>query len=104
MRRFAAGSVLLAFALFVLWGGAASGSNEGSGLRAERSGSADFRDVDFGTDVTECPQAGLRGQNRAYPLRRMERDRVEQLSDGGDDIRVTQDLSCFPQDEISIAV
>jgi hypothetical protein len=104
MRRFAAGTVLLVLASLVLWGGAASGARDGSELRADRSGAADFRDVDLGTDVTECPQAGLRGENRNRPLRRMERDRVEHLSDRGDDIRMNQDLSCFPQDEMSIAV
>ncbi len=31
-------------------------------------------------------------------------DRIEAISDDGDDIRVNQDLSCFPQNETSIAV
>jgi hypothetical protein len=98
-------SALLAAAavlLLVLGAGAASGARGDDGIRAERSGAAEMRDVDFGTDVTECPQAGLRSS--PHPLRRMERDKVEQLSSGGDDIRMNQDYSCFPQDEMSISV
>ena len=34
----------------------------------------------------------------------MEVDRVEKISNGGDDIRMNQDYSCFPQDEMSISV
>ncbi len=93
----------LAAALLFTWGGTAAGAAGDNGKEAERSGAAEMRDVDFGTDVTECPQAGLR--NRASgPRRQMEVDRVETLSNGGDDIRVNQDYACFPQDEMSIAV
>jgi len=46
---------------------------------------------------TDCPQAGV---NDAEPPT----DPIEDLSDNGDDIRVNQDLSCFPQNETSIAV
>lgn len=57
---------------------------------------------ELGTGVTECPQAGRRTPPR--PLDRREADVVERISDHGDDIRVNQDFSCFPQDETSIAI
>lgn len=82
------------------------------------SGAFEFRDVNFGTGITECPQAGLsRGgegdDNRGWgdnrdrdgrprPLDRREKDEVEQLSNQGDDQRVNQDFSCFPQNEVSV--
>jgi hypothetical protein len=52
--------------------------------------------------VTECPQAGLKGEPR--PLRRMAVDQVERLSGRGDDIRLNQDLACMPHDETSIQI
>jgi hypothetical protein len=100
-------------ALLLTWGGTAAGASDDGDLRADLSGAAEFRDVDFGTDVTECPQAGLRhrgdgddGDNGSGggPKRRMARDAVERLSDRGNDIRMNQDYSCFPQNEMSIAV
>src|SRR4051794_28448189 len=65
------------------------------------SGPFDFKDVTFGTGITECPQAGLKG-NRPRPLDRRDKDRAEQRSDSGDDIRANQDYSCMPQDETAI--
>jgi hypothetical protein len=56
-----------------------------------------------GSAITECPQAGLTDK-QPRPLDLREKDRVEQLSDHGGDIRVNQDYSCFPQNETSIAV
>jgi hypothetical protein len=56
----------------------------------------------LGTNITECPQAGLKGQPR--PLDQQPADLVEVLSGRGDDIRVNPDYSCFPQDETSIDV
>lgn len=56
-----------------------------------------------GINITECPQAGL-SDDQPRPLDVRQKDQVEQLSDNGDDIRVNQDYSCFPQDETSIAV
>jgi hypothetical protein len=95
--------MLFALATFlVLATGTASGAGGANGKEFERSGVAELRDVDFGTDLTECPQAGLRRD--AKPLRELDTDRVERISGGGDDIRVNQDYSCFPQDEMSIAV
>ena len=70
---------------------------------APPSGTVDFRDVDIGSALTECPQAGLRnGQPKPLDLRK--EDQVEKLSNEGDDIRFNQDYACFPQDETSIAV
>jgi hypothetical protein len=103
VKRTAGLSLLLAFAAsFALWAGAASSARDSDGVRAERSGAAELRDVDFGNDLTECPQAGLRRRER--PLRQLDKDAVEQLADRGDDIRMNQDYSCFPQDETSISV
>jgi hypothetical protein len=59
------------------------------------------RDV-LGTGAAECPQAGRDAPPR--PLDRREVDTVERISDDGDDIRVNQDFSCFPQDETSVAI
>ena len=67
------------------------------------SGAIDFRDVNIGSAITECPQAGLRDrQPKPNDLR--QKDEVEKLSDAGNDIRFNQDYSCFPQDETAIAV
>lgn len=76
------------------------------------SGAADFKDLNFGTGITECPQAGLSrggegdddhgGGGRPWPLDRREKDEVEQLSNQGDDKRVNQSFSCFPQNEVSV--
>jgi hypothetical protein len=65
------------------------------------SGSFDFKDVTFGNGLTECPQAGLKGL-QAKPLDRRNIDAIEQKASGGNDIRVNQDFSCFPQDETAI--
>jgi hypothetical protein len=103
VKRAASVSLLLALgALLVAWAGTASGARDSDGVRADRSGEADLRDVDFGTDVNECPQAGLRRSEK--PLRQLDKDKVEQISERGDDIRMNQDYSCFPQDETSISV
>src|SRR6478752_1016614 len=65
------------------------------------SGPFDFKDVTFGTGLTECPQAGLDGA-RPQPLDRRHKDQAEQRSDSGDDTRVNQDFACMPQDETAI--
>lgn len=67
------------------------------------SGIYDFREVDFGTGITECPQAG-NPDAQPKPLDHRAKDEVERMSDRGDDRRLNQDYSCFPQDETSIAV
>jgi hypothetical protein len=70
---------------------------------APPSGNMDFRDVDAGNALTECPQAGATDK-QPKPLDQRANDKVEQLSNGGNDIKANQDYSCFPQDETSIAI
>lgn len=74
----------------------------------EPSGIYDFRDIDLGMSITECPQAGLQ-HAEPEPLDRRQRDEVERISrntsqEGKRDIRVNQDFSCFSQNETSIDV
>jgi hypothetical protein len=94
-------------AFFVLLGGSAAGQagdeGEKEGVNAPMSGARDF-DPSFGTGMSECPQAGEPFDKQPKPLDQRERDKVEQLSNGGDDIRVNQDYSCLPQNETSIDV
>jgi hypothetical protein len=54
-----------------------------------------------GTNLTECPQAGLNADN-PKPLDHHAMDAVEQKSNGGNNVRMNQDYSCQPQDETSI--
>src|SRR5207244_558213 len=65
------------------------------------SGPLDFRDAVSGTNLTECPQAGLRDKN-PHPLDRRTKDDVERIADTGNDVRANQDYSCQPQDETAI--
>jgi hypothetical protein len=58
----------------------------------------------FGIFSTECPHAGEPSDHNPKPLDRVPDDKVEQLSNGGDDVRVNQDYACMPQNETSIAV
>jgi len=67
-------------------------------------GNSAYGDQNYGTTITECPQAGLSGKDREHPLDRRKKDKVEQLSEGGDDVRANTDYSCFPQNETSIAI
>jgi len=67
------------------------------------SGAVVFRDVDLGTGLTECPQAGL-SSDQPQPLDRRTKDLVERFSSTSSDVRANQDYSCFPQNETSIAV
>ncbi len=88
-------------AMVVMWGGTAAATSGGkAGAGAQLSGAREFGDEVLGSNITECPQAGLNNQS----LRRTEPDAVEELSDRGDDIRLNQDYACMPQDEMSIAV
>jgi hypothetical protein len=103
---------LTATAVFVLLlaivtaAGAASVPEKGNPYAKNRnpemppSGVLDYRDVDLGTGITECPQAGQLAQEQ--PLDKREIDTVEQLSRRGDDRRSDDDYSCFPQNEVSI--
>lgn len=74
----------------------------GASTDADPSGPLDFRDLELGTRITECPQAGLRDP-RTRPLDRRDIDVVERLSRRGDDVRANQDFSCLPQNETSVA-
>jgi hypothetical protein len=65
------------------------------------SGPLDFRDSSGGTNLTECPQAGLRN-SQSKPLDKRAKDNTEQKAEQGGDIRVNQDYSCLPQDETAI--
>jgi hypothetical protein len=71
------------------------------GVAAPLSGSAEFRDVELGTNITECPQARL-DKYGPLPADRRVIDRVEQYSDGGDDRRTNEEYHCGPQNETSI--
>src|SRR5687767_2515301 len=66
------------------------------------SGAYEFGDQYVGTRITECPQAGMRVEPRE--IRRRQVDRVEQISDDGDDRRTNLEYSCFPQNETSVAI
>jgi hypothetical protein len=106
MRRLLGAAVALtALAAFlVLWGGAAAaGDASADKAGPELSGAAEFKDVELGTGITECPQAGLRDA-KPKPLDSRVKDEAEKRADEGDDVRANQDYACFPQDETSIAV
>ena len=76
--------------------------SRGGSTAGEVSGAYQFKDVDYGTGLTECPQAGLK-DGQPKPLDQRERDRVESIGDGGDDVRANAEYSCFPQNEMSIS-
>lgn len=65
------------------------------------SGALDLRDAPSGTNLTECPQAGMRDKN-PHPLDSRQKDTVERIGDTGNDTRANQDYSCQPQDETAI--
>ena len=106
-RRFTAPAAVAGLFL-VLVVGAATGSTLQFDLEeqvAPMSGAAEFRDVNFGTGVTECPQAGIKPEHQPRPLDDQRNDdRAEQVSQTGDEQRMNFEYSCFPQDETSIDV
>jgi hypothetical protein len=65
------------------------------------SGAIDFKDVSYGSTITECPQAG-KIDEQPKPLDRRDKDEAEKKSSGGNDIRMNQDYACMPQDETTI--
>jgi hypothetical protein len=71
------------------------------GVASAPSGSVEFRDVNYGTNITECPQARL-DKYGPLPADRRVIDQVEQYSEGGDDRRTNEEYFCFPQNETSI--
>jgi hypothetical protein len=65
------------------------------------SGPLDFKDVNLGNTITECPQAGLR-DTQPKPLDRRQKDEIEKRSEQGSNTRANQDYSCLPQDETAL--
>jgi hypothetical protein len=114
MRRFLVAAMLVVAAFFVLGAGtAAADPDDGPDVPklprtlktfsvSGPSGVWDFRDVDLGTGITECPQARMNVE--PDELARRDKDEVEKLSDKGDDHRANTEYSCFPQNETSIDV
>jgi hypothetical protein len=100
-----AGACVALLAFFALWVGAASAIEDPPFSDEEDttavSGPLDFRDQSGGTNITECPQAGLRDTN-PKPLDHRAKDDTEKKSEGGGDVRANQDYSCLPQDETAI--
>src|SRR4051812_37575510 len=102
-----AGLLLVLCSFLVFWVGSASGiadppfadDEDTTGL----SGALDLRDSNGSTNVTECPQAGLRDA-RPKPLQHHAMDDNEKRSDEGNDVRANQDYSCMPQDETALDV
>src|SRR5205823_12899102 len=99
-RRLGILAAVAAITSFVLTGGSAYAVNppcfddQGDQLVSR---ALDFRDVSGGTNVTQCPQAGLSG-DRAHPLATRAGGRAEQTSTGNDR-RLKQDSACLRQDE-----
>ncbi len=71
---------------------------------AAGSGALQYKGQSFNNLLKECPTAGEPADKNPKPLDLSSQDKVEQLSQGGDDIRVNQDYACFPQNETSIDV
>ena len=68
------------------------------------SGPIQYQDFNsLGNAITECPQAGLRGDN-PKPLRKLATDEVEKKSNEGSNVRANQDYSCMPQDETALDI
>ena len=111
MKHRGVAAACLALVLLVLAGpgGVSAGPSQSSPVPKVRpsersatpSGIFDFKDVNLGSAITECPQARL-DKYGPLPLDRRQRDRVEVYSDGGDDRRTNEEYSCFPQNEPSI--
>jgi hypothetical protein len=68
----------------------------------DTSGPVEFRDTALGTNIAECPQAGMNTEPEA--LHRIDRDTVSRLSERGDDTRANTEYSCFPQNETTVDV
>jgi len=108
-RVLALGGAVAALAVFmVVAAGPAAGDPSsfplpGKFVRSgpEQSGPLEFRDVNFGTNITECPQARL-DKYGPLPADRRVLDRVEVYSEGGDDRRTNEEYFCLPQNETSI--
>ncbi len=105
-RRIGVVAALAALCGFlVLWAGSASAVSDPPSADDEDttavSGPLQFKDSSGTTNVTECPQAGLRDKNPA-PLDKRGKDDTEKKGEGGGDVRANQDYSCLPQDETAL--
>jgi hypothetical protein len=96
-------------AFLVMWTGSAGAVEEPPWANEDEdttalSGPLQYSDFNsLGNAITECPQAGLKG-DEPRPNRRLARDAVERMSDRGSNIRANQDYSCMPQDETSLDI
>ena len=61
-------------------------------------------EMPLGHGLTECPQAGIKPISQPQPLDKRQKDKVEQISQNGDEQRANFEYSCFPHNETSIAV
>jgi hypothetical protein len=77
----------------------ASGDDE---ISDEASGPLAFRGADFGNGLTSCPQAGR--TTTPSPLQDLTPDTLSNIARGSKNIRVSQDFSCFPQNEMSLDI
>ena len=109
MKRAAAGLAALAslttfFVFFTASAAADDPKPTPRSLKIEQfatpSGAFDFRDMELGTNITECPQAGM--NTEPDPVDRREVDEAEKASDKGNDTRANTEFSCFPQNETSL--
>lgn|GEM_PF-976515 len=114
--------VLIGLALLVLVLGSAAGatsksSTDGEGVTKDlaqqlaqgdddvpdsASGALDFRGADFGNGLSTCPQAGR--TTTPKPLQDLTPDAISQRANATRNVRVSQDYSCMPQNETSIAI
>jgi hypothetical protein len=74
----------------------------GDEIPADASGPLDFRSADFGNGLTSCPQAGR--TTTPKPLQDLTPDALSVQANNTHNIRVSQDYSCFPQNETSVAI
>ena len=68
----------------------------------DASGALNFRGADFGNGLSTCPQAGK--TTTPSPLQDLTPDQISQRANATHDIRVSQDFSCMPQNETSVAI
>jgi hypothetical protein len=98
--------LLTAVAALLAWGGVAGAGPSPRDAKVQQfatpSGPVAMADVTLGTNVTECPQAKMNTEPDA--LNRIEADAVEQVSQGGNDVRANTEYSCFPQNETALDV
>ena len=109
MTRKAALAAVVAVALSVLAGTAGAQPlnqlrNVNRAVSEVAVGSMTQPEMTFGLGITECPQAGIKPTTHPQPLDKRQKDKVEQISQNGDEQRANFEYSCFPHNETSIAV